>query len=194
VDLREVATRDVRNQIAVVAQENILFNDTIRRNIELGRLGATNDDIIAAAKHAHAYEFITQKPEGFDTVIGEKGVALSGGQRQRLAIARAVLKDAPILILDEATSALDTATEQDIQAALRAVSSHRTTLVIAHRLSTVVDADEIVVLDQGRVAERGTHAALLARGGLYARMWEIQAEQQQDQPDTPIEAPAEAAE
>jgi len=174
VDLREVATRDVRNQIAVVAQENILFNDTIRRNIELGRLGATNDEIIAAAKHAHAYEFITQKPEGFDTVIGEKGVALSGGQRQRLAIARAVLKDAPILILDEATSALDTESERAVQAALDELMKGRTTICIAHRLSTILRADLIVVLDQGRIIETGTHDELVQRGGVYQKLYELQ--------------------
>ena len=160
VDLREVSTRDLRNQIAVVAQENILFNDTIRRNIELGRLGATNDEIIAAAKHAYAYEFIMQKPEGFDAVIGEKGVSLSGGQRQRIAIARAVLKNAPILVLDEATSALDTESERAVQTALDELMKGRTTICIAHRLSTVLHADLIVVLDQGRIVEPGRHEEL----------------------------------
>ena len=174
VDLRDVATRDLRNQIAVVAQENILFNDTIRRNIELGRPGAINDEIIAAAKHAHAYEFITQKPEGFDTIIGEKGVMLSGGQRQRLAIARAVLKNAPILILDEATSALDTESERAVQAALDELMQGRTTICIAHRLSTILHADVIVVLDQGRIVETGTHAELLQRGGIYQKLHGLQ--------------------
>ena len=174
VDLREVSTRDLRNQIAVVAQENILFNDTIRRNIELGRLGATNDEIIAAAKHAYAYEFIMQKPEGFDAVIGEKGVSLSGGQRQRLAIARAVLKDAPILILDEATSALDTESERAVQTALDELMKGRTTICIAHRLSTVLHADLIVVMDQGRIVETGTHAELAKRGGVYQKLYELQ--------------------
>ena len=174
VDLRAVATRDLRNQIAVVAQENILFNDTIRRNIELGRLGATNDEIIAAAKHAYAYEFITQKPEGFDTVIGEKGVSLSGGQRQRLAIARAVLKNAPILVLDEATSALDTESERAVQAALDELMKGRTTICIAHRLSTILHADLIVVLDQGRIVETGRHDELVKRGGVYQKLYELQ--------------------
>ncbi len=174
VDLREVSTRDLRNQIAVVAQENILFNDTIRRNIELGRLGASDDDIIAAAKHAHAYEFITQKPEGFAAVIGEKGVSLSGGQRQRLAIARAVLKNAPILILDEATSALDTESERAVQTALDELMKGRTTFCIAHRLSTILHADVIVVLDQGKIVETGTHAALAQRGGVYQKLYELQ--------------------
>ena len=174
VDLREVSTRDLRNQIAVVAQENILFNDTIRRNIELGRLGATNDEIVAAAKHAYAYDFITQKPEGFDAIIGEKGVSLSGGQRQRLAIARAVLKNAPILVLDEATSALDTESERAVQSALDELMKGRTTICIAHRLSTILHADLIVVLDQGRIVETGRHAELIQRGGIYQKLYELQ--------------------
>ena len=174
VDLREVSTRDLRNQIAVVAQENILFNDTVRRNIELGRLGASNDEIVAAAKHAFAYEFIMQKPDGFDTVIGEKGVSLSGGQRQRLAIARAVLKNAPILVLDEATSALDTESERAVQSALDELMKGRTTICIAHRLSTILHADLIVVLDQGRIVETGGHAELIQRGGIYQKLYELQ--------------------
>jgi subfamily B ATP-binding cassette protein MsbA len=174
VDVRDVRTFDLRNQIAVVAQENILFNDTIRRNIELGRLGAKEDEIVAAAKHAHAIDFIAQKPEGFDTVIGEKGVSLSGGQRQRLAIARAVLKDAPILILDEATSALDTESERAVQTALDELMKGRTTICIAHRLSTVLHADVIVVLDQGRIVEQGRHEELVQRGGVYQKLYELQ--------------------
>jgi subfamily B ATP-binding cassette protein MsbA len=174
VDLRDVRTRDLRNQIAVVTQETILFNDTIRRNIELGRPGATNDEIIAAAKHAYAYDFIMQKPEGVDAVIGEKGVALSGGQRQRIAIARAVLKNAPILILDEATSALDTESERAVQAALDELMKGRTTICIAHRLSTIFHADQIVVLDQGRVIETGKHDELIRRGGVYQKLYELQ--------------------
>ena len=174
VDLRDVRTFDLRNQIAVVAQENILFNDTIRRNIELGRLGATTDEIVAAAKHAHAIDFIAQKPEGFDTVIGEKGVSLSGGQRQRIAIARAVLKDAPILILDEATSALDTESERAVQTALDELMKGRTTFCIAHRLSTVLHADVIVVLDQGKIVEQGRHDELVKRGGVYQKLYELQ--------------------
>jgi subfamily B ATP-binding cassette protein MsbA len=174
VDLRDVSTRDLRNQIAVVAQENILFNDTIRRNIELGRLGATNDEIVAAAKHAYAYDFITQKPEGFNAVIGEKGVSLSGGQRQRLAIARAVLKNAPILVLDEALSALDSESERIVQNALDELMKGRTTICIAHRLSTIFHADVIVVLDQGRLVEAGTHAELIRRGGIYQKLYELQ--------------------
>ncbi len=174
VDLREVTTRDLRNQIAVVAQENILFNDTIRRNIELGRLGATNEEIIAAARHAFAYDFIMQKEGGFDSVIGEKGVSLSGGQRQRIAIARAVLRNAPILVLDEATSALDTESERAVQAALDDLMKDRTTICIAHRLSTILHADLIVVMDQGRIVETGTHAELSKRGGVYQKLYELQ--------------------
>jgi len=174
VDLRDVTTRDLRNQIAVVAQENILFNDTIRRNIELGRLGATNDEIIAAARHAFAYDFIMEKEGGFDSVIGEKGVSLSGGQRQRIAIARAVLRNAPILVLDEATSALDTESERAVQVALDELMKDRTTICIAHRLSTILHADLIVVLDQGRIVETGTHAELFKRGGMYKKLYDLQ--------------------
>ncbi len=174
VDIRDVTTRDLRNQIAVVTQETILFNDTVRNNIELGRPGASNDEIIAAARHAFAYDFIMQKPEGFDAIIGERGVTLSGGQRQRLAIARAVLKNAPILVLDEATSSLDTESERAVQAALDELMKGRTTICIAHRLSTILHADEIVVLDQGRIVETGTHAELVRRGGIYQKLYELQ--------------------
>jgi subfamily B ATP-binding cassette protein MsbA len=174
VDVREVRTVDLRNQIAVVAQENILFNDTIRRNIELGRLGATQEQVVAAARFAKADEFITQKPAGYDTVVGEKGSMLSGGQRQRLAIARAVLKNAPILVLDEATSALDTEVERQVQAELDLLMQGRTTFCIAHRLSTIINADLIVVLDQGRIVEQGRHEELIKRGGIYQKLYEMQ--------------------
>jgi subfamily B ATP-binding cassette protein MsbA len=174
MDIRDVTTRDLRNQIAVVTQETILFNDTIRNNIELGRPGTSNDEIIAAARHAYAYDFIMEKPKGFDTVIGEKGVTLSGGQRQRLAIARAVLRNAPILMLDEATSALDTESERAVQAALDELMKGRTTICIAHRLSTILHADVIVVLDQGRIVETGSHAELARRGGIYQKLYELQ--------------------
>ncbi|MGH7952224.1 MAG: ABC transporter ATP-binding protein [Limisphaerales bacterium] len=173
-DIREFSTRDLRNQIAVVTQETVLFNETIRKNIELGRPGATNEEIIAAAKHAHAHEFILEKPEGYETVIGEKGVMLSGGQRQRIAIARAVLRNAPILILDEATNALDTESERAVQTALDELMQNRTTLCIAHRLSTILHADMIVVLDQGRIVETGRHDDLVRRGGVYQKLYELQ--------------------
>jgi subfamily B ATP-binding cassette protein MsbA len=173
-DIRDVSTRDLRNQIAVVTQETVLFNDTIQRNIELGRPGASLDEIIQASKHAFAYDFIMEKKDGFETVIGEKGVLLSGGQRQRLAIARAILKNAPILILDEATSSLDTESERAVQAALEDLMQGRTTICIAHRLSTIQKADVIIVLDQGRIVERGTHADLIEKGGIYCKLHELQ--------------------
>jgi subfamily B ATP-binding cassette protein MsbA len=180
VDLREISTRDLRNQFAVVTQETVLFNDTIRRNIELGRIGATNEEIIAAAKHAHAHQFILEKPDGYETVIGEKGVMLSGGQRQRIAIARAVLRNAPVLILDEATNALDSESERAVQSALDELMSGRTTLCIAHRLSTILHADMIVVLDQGRIIETGSHDELVKRGGVYQKLYELQFQNRAD--------------
>ena len=174
VDLRDVRTTDLRNQIAVVSQENILFNDTIRRNIELGRLGATDEEIKAAARFAQADIFINEKAEGYDAIVGEKGSMLSGGQRQRLAIARAVLRNAPILVLDEATSALDTEVERQVQAELDKLMQGKTTLCIAHRLSTIIHADVIVVLDQGRIVEQGRHEELIKRGGIYQKLYELQ--------------------
>ncbi len=177
-DIRDVTQDSVRAAIGVVPQDTVLFNDTIRYNIAYGRVGATQTEIEEAARLAQIHDFVTSLPDGYDTRVGERGLKLSGGEKQRVAIARTILKDPRILILDEATSALDTGTEQDIQAALRAVAHDRTTLVIAHRLSTVVDADEIIVLANGRVAERGRHTTLLARNGLYARMWALQAEQE----------------
>jgi subfamily B ATP-binding cassette protein MsbA len=174
VDIRNVRTQDLRTQIAVVTQETILFNDTIRNNIALGRAGATRKEIEAAAQHAYAHEFIMEKPDGYETLIGEKGIALSGGQRQRLAIARAILKDAPILVLDEATSSLDTESERAVQAALEELMQGRTTICIAHRLSTIQNADVIMVMDQGRIVEVGKHQELLGRGGFYRKLYELQ--------------------
>jgi ATP-binding cassette subfamily B protein len=179
-DLRDVTQASVRAAIGVVPQDTVLFNDTIRYNIAYGRPGASEAEIEQAARLAQVHDFVLRLPDGYDTRVGERGLKLSGGEKQRVAIARTILKDPRILIFDEATSALDTRTEQDIQAALRVVARHRTTLTIAHRLSTVVDADQILVLSDGLVAERGTHAELLAAGGVYARMWALQAEQQEE--------------
>jgi ABC-type multidrug transport system fused ATPase/permease subunit len=170
VDLRQAAVRDIRSQMAVVTQEIILFNDTIRHNIGLGRPGATDAEIEQAARHAFAHEFIVGKPQGYDSVVGEKGTNLSGGERQRIAIARAILKDAPILVLDEATSSLDNESERIVQVALDQLMKGRTTFCIAHRLSTVQHADVILVLDQGRIVESGRHAELLASGGVYHKL------------------------
>jgi subfamily B ATP-binding cassette protein MsbA len=174
-DVRSVTQASLRSNIALVSQESTLFNDTVRANIAYGRIGASEAEIIAAATSAAAHDFISALPEGYDTVVGESGVKLSGGQRQRIAIARAMLKDAPILLLDEATSALDTHSERQVQEALHALSRDRTTLVVAHRLSTVQDADRIHVIDAGRIVETGRHAELMARGGLYAKLYTLQA-------------------
>jgi len=174
-DIRDLTQDSLRAAIGVVPQDTVLFNDTIRYNIAYGRPGASDADVEHAARQAQVHEFVLRLPEGYATKVGERGLKLSGGEKQRVAIARTILKDPRILILDEATSALDTRTEQDIQVALNAVARRRTTLVIAHRLSTVVDADEIIVLEHGHIAERGNHAALLAKDGLYARMWALQA-------------------
>jgi ATP-binding cassette subfamily B protein len=170
-DVREVTQASVRGAIGVVPQDTVLFNDTIGYNIAYGREGANHEEVVAAATAAQIHDFIASLPDGYETKVGERGLKLSGGEKQRVAIARTILKNPPILILDEATSALDSQTEREIQAELKRLSENRTVLMIAHRLSTVVDADEIVVLDQGQVAERGTHAQLLARGGRYAEMW-----------------------
>jgi subfamily B ATP-binding cassette protein MsbA len=177
-DIREVSSRDLRASISVVSQETLLFNDTIRNNIALGRPGATDAEIEQAAKHAYAHDFIIKdKEKGYDTPVGERGVNVSGGQRQRLAIARAILRNAPILILDEATSSLDTESERIVQAALEELMQGRTTICIAHRLSTIQRADVIVVLDNGRVVEKGTHADLLKTGRTYAKLYQLQFEQ-----------------
>ena len=173
-DIRAVTQDSLRRAIGIVPQDTVLFNDTIGYNIAYGRIGASQAEIEAAAKGAAIHDFILSLPDGYQTTVGERGLKLSGGEKQRVAIARTILKDPALLILDEATSALDSATEAEIQDALGAVSARRTTLVIAHRLSTVTDADEIVVMDAGRIVERGTHAALLARAGVYAEMWALQ--------------------
>lgn len=170
VDLRCAAMADLRAQMAVVTQEVILFNDTIRNNIAVGRRGATGAEIEQAARHAFAHDFIMEKPHGYDSIVGEKGTNLSGGQRQRIAIARAILKNAPILVLDEATSALDTEAERVVQAALDQLMKSRTTICIAHRLTTIQHADRIIVMDNGEIVESGKHAELLLRKGVYQKL------------------------
>jgi len=175
-DLRDITQDSLRRAIGIVPQDTVLFNDTIEYNIAYGRPGAADEDIKAAARLAAIHDFITSTPDGYQTRVGERGLKLSGGEKQRVAIARTMLKRPTILVFDEATSALDSRTEKEIQAALRAVSVDHTTLVIAHRLSTVIDADEIIVLDNGAIVERGTHQALLDAAGTYAAMWARQQE------------------
>jgi ATP-binding cassette subfamily B protein len=175
-DVRGVTQESLRAAIGMVPQDTVLFNDTIAYNIRYGRPDATDEEVREAARLAQIEGFIAGLPDGYETMVGERGLKLSGGEKQRVAIARTILKGPPILILDEATSALDTHTEREIQAALKRVSANRTTLVIAHRLSTVIDANRILVLDAGRIVEEGTHDALLAEGGLYAGMWNRQRE------------------
>lgn len=174
VDLKELGTKTLRQQLGMVPQETILFRGTIEENIAYGRIGASHEDIIAAAKAANVHEFVSQLPDGYQTIVGERGATLSGGQRQRVAIARAILRNPKILILDEATSALDTASEALVQEALERLMQNRTTFVIAHRLSTIQRADRIVVLDRGKIAEVGTHQQLLAKGGIYTDLYNKQ--------------------
>jgi ATP-binding cassette, subfamily B, heavy metal transporter len=175
-DIRDITQASLRERIGIVPQDTVLFNDTIRYNIAYGRIGANEAEIKEVARMAQIDPFIRELPLGYESMVGERGLKLSGGEKQRVAIARTILKNPPILLLDEATSALDTHTEREIQSALREVSKNRTTLVIAHRLSTVVDADEILVLDHGQIVERGRHSELIARNGHYAAMWNKQKE------------------
>ena len=174
VDIRKFQTRALRQLMGIVTQETILFNDTISGNIAYGKKDIPIEKIRSAAAAANALEFIDELPEGFDTIIGEKGVRLSGGQRQRLAIARALLKDPPILILDEATSSLDIESEKKVQEAMDRLMKDRTVLVIAHRLSTIVNADNIIVLDGGKIIETGTHEQLLGQNGIYKNLYNVQ--------------------
>jgi ATP-binding cassette subfamily B protein len=201
-DIRDVTQSSLRASIGMVPQDTVLFNDTIRYNIRYGRWDATDAEVEEAARLAQIDGFIRLAPRGYDTEVGERGLKLSGGEKQRVAIARTILKGPPILVLDEATSALDSHTERDIQDALDRVARNRTTLVIAHRLSTIVGADEILVLDQGMIVERGTHAELLAHGGLYASMWNRQREAEmareilavvEDEPAAPNRNPPDAS-
>ena len=178
-DIADVTQKSLRAAIGMVPQDTVLFNDTIRYNIRYGRPDATDEEVVEAARMAQIHEFVMSLPKGYDSLVGERGLKLSGGEKQRVSIARTILKGPPILILDEATSALDSFTEHQIQAALKKVSENRTTLVIAHRLSTVIDADEIIVLERGQVAERGTHEELLAENGIYAAMWSRQRQVEQ---------------
>jgi subfamily B ATP-binding cassette protein MsbA len=173
-DLRDVSLASLRRQIALVTQETVLFNDTVRHNIAYGRPEATDEELLKAAQAAYADDFISQLPQQFDTLLGERGILISGGQRQRIAIARAVLMDAPVLILDEATSSLDTESERLVQRALSNLMKGRTSIVIAHRLSTIRKADHIVVMEKGAIVEQGTHDELLAHGGIYTMLYNMQ--------------------
>ncbi len=174
-DLAELRTPDLRRAFGLVSQDVFLFHGTVAENIAYGRPGASTAEIEAAAKAAEAHEFILQLPQGYDTIVGERGQKLSGGQRQRVSIARAVLKDPPVLILDEATSAVDNETEAAIQRSMQVITQGRTTLVVAHRLSTIVSADRIYVLEKGHITEMGSHDELLTSNGLYAGLWKVQA-------------------
>ena len=181
-DIRDVTQKSLRANIGIVPQDTVLFNDTIYYNIAYGRPQATREEVIEAARHAHIHHFIESLPKGYDTVVGERGLKLSGGEKQRVAIARTILKRPRLLVFDEATSALDSQSEKIIQAALREIAANHTTLVIAHRLSTVMDADQILVMDAGRIVERGTHAELLAWNGVYARLWALQQREEREAP------------
>jgi ATP-binding cassette subfamily B protein len=181
-DIRDVTQQSLRKAIGIVPQDTVLFNDSIYYNIAYGQPDASREEVIQAARAAHIHTFVESLPDQYESLVGERGLKLSGGEKQRVAIARTLLKNPPILVFDEATSALDSKTEKAIQAELLEIATNHTTLVIAHRLSTIMDADQIVVLDHGRIVERGTHAALLARGGVYAHLWQLQLQEEEEQP------------
>jgi ATP-binding cassette subfamily B protein len=185
VDIRDVRQASLRAAIGIVPQDTVLFNDDIRYNVRYGRPDATEDEVTEAARSAHIHDFIMTLPDQYATGVGERGLKLSGGEKQRVAIARAILKNPRILIFDEATSALDSKSEKAIQAELDRIAEGRTTLVVAHRLSTVMDADQILVMDHGRIIERGTHRALLEAGGAYAQMWALQQQEEAAAGDRP---------
>jgi ATP-binding cassette subfamily B protein len=186
-DVRDVSVSSLRRAMGYVSQDTFLFHGTVKENIAYGTFNATQEEIVAAARAAEAHGFVENLPDGYDTMVGERGVKLSGGQRQRIAIARAVLRDPAILVLDEATSDVDTETEMFIQRSLDSLTRDRTTFAIAHRLSTIKDADQIVVVEDGHVVERGTHEELLADGGLYAHLWGVQAGEIDDLPEEFVE-------
>jgi ATP-binding cassette subfamily B protein len=190
IDIRDLKQTSLRGAIAIVPQDTVLFNDTIYYNIQYGRPEASHEEVIEAAKAAHIHDFVASLPEGYGARVGERGLKLSGGEKQRVAIARALLKQPQILIFDEATSALDSKSEKAIQAELDRIAAGHTTLMIAHRLSTVMNADQILVMDRGRIIERGTHQELLATGGSYAQMWRLQ---QQEDARREARSPAELA-
>jgi ATP-binding cassette subfamily B protein len=179
-NINTVTQSSLRDNIGIVPQDTVLFNDTIEHNIRYARLDASDAEIQQAAKHANIHDFITSLPDGYQTVVGERGLKLSGGEKQRVAIARVILKNPRILVFDEATSSLDSHSEQLILESLKEIAERHTTLVIAHRLSTIIDADDIVVLDKGRVVEQGSHQELLVRDGLYAHLWQLQQEEEKE--------------
>ena len=185
-DIAAVKQASLREAIGIVPQDTVLFNDTIRFNIAYARPAATEVEIYNAARKAHIHHFIESLPDGYETIVGERGLKLSGGEKQRVAIARAILKSPRILIFDEATSSLDSHSEREIQKALKEVAEEHTTLVIAHRLSTIVDADEILVMEHGQIVERGQHQSLLEADGLYNRMWKLQRQEEQAK-DSPVQ-------